>query len=88
MPLNPILKYQKKKLESENGSFDATTQKEILTEAVRLEIRDKAVLALIEVLFDENILAQIKQHRNLFLRVRLLMSVSDVYYNITYGCVT
>lgn len=59
---------QKKKSQSPDG-FDQNAQKEIAGEADRLEIKDKAVLALCEALFDENMLAQIKQHRALFLRV-------------------
>lgn len=42
--------------------------KEILGEAERLDIKDKAPLVLCELLFDENILSQIKTHRLLFLR--------------------
>lgn len=43
--------------------------KEIVAEAERLDIKDKAVLALSEVLFDSNMLSQIPKFRNLFLRV-------------------
>ena len=46
-------------------------EKEIVLEAERLEIRDKAPLVLAELLFDTNIITQIKQHRNLFCRVRI-----------------
>jgi len=46
-------------------------EKEIVLEAERLEIRDKAPLVLAELLYDTNIIAQIKQHRNLFCRVRV-----------------
>jgi len=46
-------------------------EKEIVLEAERLEIRDKAPLVLAELLYDINIIAQIKQHRNLFCRVRI-----------------
>lgn len=59
---------QKKKAQFPDG-FDQNVQKEIAGEADRLEIKDKAVLALCEALFDENMLAQIKQHRSLLLRV-------------------
>lgn len=41
---------------------------EILGEANRLDIKDKAPLLLTELLFDENILEQITSHRILFLR--------------------
>lgn len=44
-------------------------EKEVVLEAERLEIRDKAPLVLAELLYDVNILAQIKQHRNLFCRL-------------------
>ena len=50
-------------------------EKVIVLEAERLEIRDKAPLVLAELLYDSNIIAQIKQHRNLFCRVRC----SDIY---------
>ena len=43
--------------------------KEIVAEAERLDIKDKAVLALSEVLFDSKMLSQIPKFRNLFLRV-------------------
>jgi translation initiation factor 5 len=48
-------------------------QKEIVAEAERLDIRDKAILVLGEVLFDENILQQIKTHRLLLLRVSIAL---------------
>lgn len=44
-------------------------EKEIVLEAERLEIRDKAPPVLAELLYDVNIIAQIKQHRNLFCRL-------------------
>lgn len=44
------------------------TQKEILSEAERLEIKSKAPLVLAELLFDHNILSQVKKYRMLFLR--------------------
>ena len=42
---------------------------EVLAEAERLEVKDKAALVLVELLLDEKCLAQIKQHRKLLLRV-------------------
>ncbi|XP_074595958.1 eukaryotic translation initiation factor 5 isoform X2 [Brevipalpus obovatus] len=51
-----------------NGVFDASVRKEILAEADRLDLRDKAVLVLCELLFNEDILQQIKTYRNLFLQ--------------------
>jgi len=47
----------------------ADREKEIVLEAERLEIRDKAPLVLAELLYDTNIIAQIKQYRTLFCRV-------------------
>lgn len=46
-------------------------QKEILNEAERLEIKPKAPLVLAELLFDNNILSQVKKYRMLFLRFTL-----------------
>lgn len=46
----------------------ANVQKELLSEAERLEIKTKAPLILAELLFDQNILAQAKKHRLLLLR--------------------
>jgi translation initiation factor 5 len=43
--------------------------KEVVAEADRLEIKDKAPLILVEVLLDVKVLQQLKQYRNLFLRV-------------------
>ncbi len=47
---------------------DAAVQRELVKEAERLGIRDKAVLILSELVFTENILAEINQHRTLLLR--------------------
>ena len=47
--------------------------KEIVAEAERLDIKDKAVLALSEVLFDKNMVSQIPKFRALFLRVSCYM---------------
>lgn len=41
---------------------------DILAEAERLDVKEKVPLLLVELLFDENILTQIKKYRNLFLR--------------------
>ena len=46
-------------------------EKEIVVEAERLAIRDKAPLVLAELLYDVNILQQIKQYRTLFCRVSI-----------------
>jgi translation initiation factor 5 len=61
------LLFQFVKRMKDNGKLDGG-DKDIVTEAERLEIKDKGPLVLSEVLFDENILHQIKQHRILFLR--------------------
>lgn len=47
---------------------DVNVQKEIANEADRLEIKPKVPLLLAELLFDQNILQQIKKYRKLFLR--------------------
>ena len=46
----------------------ANVQKELVSEAERLDIRTKAPLVLAELLFDQNILSQVKKHRFLLLR--------------------
>jgi translation initiation factor 5 len=43
--------------------------KEIMAEAERLEIKEKASLILANVLFDEDMLKQISRYRKVFLRV-------------------
>lgn len=57
----------KEKIE-EGLVHDSETHKFLLSEATRLNIRDKAPLILSELLFTENMLDQIKEHRILFLR--------------------
>ena len=47
--------------------------KEIVAEAERLDIKDKAVLALSELLFDKNMVSQIPKVRALFLRVSFFL---------------
>ena len=44
-------------------------EKEIIAEADRLEIRDQAPVVLAELLYDENVLQQIKQYKSLMYRV-------------------
>ena len=51
--------------------------KEIVVEAERLDIKDKAVLALSEVLFDSKMLSQIPKFRNLFLRVSFQLDLPE-----------
>lgn len=54
------------------GQLDTVSQqKEILGEAERLEIKQKATLVLAELLFDQNICVQAKKHRLLLLRFTL-----------------
>ncbi|XP_023025461.1 eukaryotic translation initiation factor 5 [Leptinotarsa decemlineata] len=64
--------YNMVKSKRDSGILDNTnTQKEILNEAERLEIKQKAPLILAELLFDHNILVQAKKYRLLFLRFTL-----------------
>jgi len=60
----------KKKKNGSNGSLDVSLQKEIFFEAERLDVREKAVLVLCELLFDDpsKVLQQLKNQRMLFLR--------------------
>jgi len=58
---------QQRKVAGEVSGADR--EKEIVLEAERLEIRDKAPLVLAELLYDTNIITQIKQYRTLFCRV-------------------
>ena len=45
---------------------------EIVAEADRLDVREKAPLSLAVLLYDAEILTQIKKYRTLFLRVTML----------------
>jgi len=49
--------------------------KEIVAEAERLDVKDKAVLGLSELLFDKNMVNQIPKFRALFLRVSFVITV-------------
>ena len=51
-----------------NSLGHASVQKELVSEAERLGIREKGVLWLSQLLFSENIMAEIKQHRLILLR--------------------
>lgn len=51
-----------------NSDAENLPDKEIVAEAERLDIKDRGVSVLVELLFNEDVLAQIKQHRVLFLR--------------------
>lgn len=61
----------------ETGSIE-NLQKDLVGEADRLDIKDKAVLILCELLLGENILQEVKTHRLLFLRVSSLPN--SVYF--------
>lgn len=65
MPLHLLFVLQKRK----ETNIDKSVIGEIVAEADRLDIKDKGVLALSEVLFDKNMLEEIPKFRNLFLRV-------------------
>jgi len=49
-------------------AFESESLNHIVTEAERLDIREKGVIILCEILFNEKIVQQIKTHRFLFLR--------------------
>lgn len=59
--------YNYVKIAKENGGIE-TRYKDLLSEAERLEIKAKATLVLAELLFDQNIHAQVKKYRVLLLR--------------------
>ncbi len=44
-------------------------EKDLIAEAERLDIKDKAVLVLAEILFSDAMVQEIKKYRKLFLRV-------------------
>ena len=64
--LNIFFEYVKKKLDK--GALDVNDEKEILKEAERLEVTNKAPIVLCEVIFGPKIVAQIKSHKRLLLR--------------------
>ena len=68
--LDIFLDFVKKKKTAE--AFDVATQKEIVAEAERLEVKEKAAMALCHILFDQNILTQLRTHRVLLMRVSCL----------------
>ncbi|EDO43054.1 predicted protein [Nematostella vectensis] len=59
--------YEFVKSKKELGKVDMTG-KEIVAEAERLDVRDKAVLAISEIMFDAHMLKQIPKYRMIFLR--------------------
>lgn len=66
--LNIFFEYVKNKL-NKDGNLDVQDEKEIVTEAERLEVTNKAPLVLCELIFDKNkMLAQIKTYKRLLLR--------------------
>jgi hypothetical protein len=56
--------------------------KEILREAERLEVKEKVPLVLAELLLTDKLLAQIKEHRIIFLGVSVTILT---FYSVT-GC--
>jgi len=66
--INIFHQFVKKKIQA--GSLTGTVQKEILGEAERLEVKNKAPIVLCELLFDEKMLKekQVNKHKTLFLR--------------------
>jgi len=62
---NIFFKFVKNKI---NEGVENLPDKEILAEAERLDIKDRGVMVLAELLFNEDILKQIPKHRKLFLR--------------------
>lgn len=66
------LLYETVKAKRDAGVLDsAQAQKELVNEAERLDIKTKTPLILAELLFDQNILTQVKKHRMLILRFTL-----------------
>lgn len=71
---------QKKLKETEGSALEVKDEKEILSEAERLEIVNKAPIILCELIFENaKILAQIKTHKRLFLRFALKNQKAQKY---------
>lgn len=67
--VNILHDYIKAKLEAAGSKLEASHEKEILTEAERLEVVNKTPIVLCEILFDSaKIVAQIKSYKQLMLR--------------------
>lgn len=64
---NIFFEYFKEKKETSDLN-DAAVQVEIVKEAERLDIKDKSILIISELLFTENILEEIKANKMLLLR--------------------
>ena len=62
-------------LKKEADQLTGKMEKDVVMEADRLDVKEKAPLVLAELLFDENIMQQIKRYRSLFLRVSTSLSV-------------
>lgn len=76
--MNCFFYFQKKK---EEGIIDSS-DKEIVAEAERLDVKAMGPLVLTEVLFNEKIREQIKKYRRHFLRVRDLWGVLSQDYDL------
>lgn len=63
--MNILYSYIKQKIDS-NSLVGA--DKDVVAEAERLELKEKCPMVLVELLFDERILKQIKEHKKLLLR--------------------
>jgi len=79
--LQMFFDFTKKKRNGTDGPLEPALQKDIMAEAERLDIRDKAVIVLCELLFDDpsKIIQQIKTHRLLFLRFTTENSKAQKY---------
>ena len=62
-------------LKKEADQLTGKMEKDVVMEADRLDVKEKAPLVLAELLFDENIMQQIKRYRSLFLRVSTSLSM-------------
>lgn len=61
--------YEEFKKRRDGGELEnVQVHKELTTEAARLDVQQKATLVLAELLFDANIVQQVKKYRNLLLR--------------------
>lgn len=70
-------------LQSKTANGIEGHEKEIISEAERLDVKDKAALVLAEIFFTENMLAEIVKYRKLFLRVCLMEFVQKLLYLLT-----
>ena len=63
------LRFNVKVKKEKNELTGGDNEKDIVAEAERLDIKDKAPIVLTELLFDNGMLNQITKYRKLFLRV-------------------